>query len=196
MRSNYSLSNSLVSADDSALVIIDVQKHFINKLGKKKGQLLVSRIGWLVELAKMLDIPLIVTAEDIPSLGGIYPGLNKKLPPGLKVYNKMSFGLAAQPGIVRAVKRTKRKTMVLVGLETDVCVAHSALGLLKLGCKTVIVSDATGSPGAAHKAGMERVKNAGGIILPLKNLYYEWVRTVRKDTSIISRLGAPDGIKL
>ena len=181
---NNSLTDSLISADDSVLVVIDAQKHFINKLSKKKGRRLVNRIGWLVELSKMLDIPLIVTAEDTPKLGGISSTISKKLPPGLKIYNKMSFGLTDQNNIIKAIKSFNRKTMILVGMETDVCIAHSAIGLLRMEYKVVVISDATGSQGKAHEAGIERIKNAGGTVLPLKS------------NDIISRLGAPDAIKL
>jgi nicotinamidase-related amidase len=196
MHKRNPILQSLVRADDSALVIIDVQEHFIGKLNKKAGRLLISRIGWLAGLAGILGVPLIVTAEDIPRLGGIYPVLNKKLPPGLKLYNKMSFGLAGQPDIVRAVSRSGRKTMVLAGLETDVCVAQSALGLMELGYQVAVIPEAVGSPGPSHKKGLERIKQAGGLILPLKGLYYEWVRAVRKDKEVMRRLGAPDGVRL
>ena len=57
-------------------------------------------------------------------------------------------------------RRSGRKTAVLVGLETDVCVAHSALGLLGHGYQVAVVADATGSPGTAHGFGLERA--AGG----------------------------------
>lgn len=108
----------------------------------------------------------------------------------------MSFGLAAQKDIMKAIRRTGRQTAVLAGLETDVCIAHSAIGLLKLGYQVVVAPETTGSPGPAHEIGLERIRNAGGIILPLKSLYYEWVRTVKKNNDIISRLGAPGAIKL
>ncbi len=104
--------------------------------------------------------------------------LQNSLPPDTKIYNKMIFGLAAQPDILEAVQETGRKTAVLIGYETDVCITHSALGLIDLGYKVAVVADATGSPGEAHQIGLERIRGAGGIIVSAKSLYYEWVRTV------------------
>jgi nicotinamidase-related amidase len=78
------------------------------------------------------------------------------------------------------VEGTGRRTTVLVGLETDVCVAQSALGLLERGYRVVAVADATGSPGTAHAAGLARMRDAGVIIVETKNLYYEWLRTVER----------------
>jgi len=51
---------------------------------------------------------------------------------------------------------------------------------MDLGYKVVVVADATGSPGDAHQIGLERIRDAGGIIVSAKSLYYEWVRTVEK----------------
>jgi nicotinamidase-related amidase len=69
---------------------------------------------------------------------------------------------------------------VLVGLETDVCVAHSALGLLDRGYRVAVVRDATASPGEAHEAGIDRMRSAGAIVVTTKSLYYEWLRTVER----------------
>jgi hypothetical protein len=92
----------------------------------------------------------------------------------------MSFGLTADPVILAAVERTKRKTAVLVGLETDVCVAQSALGLLQRGYRVAVLADATGSPGTGHAFGLDRMRGAGALVLGLKGLYYEWLRTVER----------------
>ena len=66
----------------------------------------------------------------------------------------------------------------MVGLETDVCVAQSALGLLQEGFDVVAVADACGSPGTAHEFGLERMRGAGVMVTSAKTVYYEWVRTV------------------
>lgn len=190
------ISKCLIQSVDSALIIIDPQEHFLDKLGKQSARLLVKRIIWLIGVAKMMEIPVIVTAEDIPNLGGISMGIAKALASDTRIFNKMSFGFAAQSDILRAIRLTGRKTLALTGMETDVCIAHSALGLLGLDYQVVVIPEAVSSPDNGHKAGLERIKNAGGVIMPLKNLYYEWVRTVRKDKEVMRRMGAPPGIIL
>jgi len=135
---------------------------------------------WVIKVAKWLGVPLIVTAEDLPRTGNVSAEVVEILPLDTKIYNKMTFGLAAQPDILEAVQQTQRKTAVMIGYETDVCVTHSALGLMDLGYRVAVVADATGSPGEAHQIGLERIRGAGGIIVSAKSLYYEWVRTVEK----------------
>jgi nicotinamidase-related amidase len=200
MKENVSLHNSLIDVDDSVLIVIDVQERFMAKLPTEERELLANRIGWLISVATKLNVPLVVTAEDIPTLGSVAPQIAQELLPDTHIYNKMIFGLAADPEIMAAVKNTGRKTAILVGFDTDVCVAHSAIGLIQHGYQVVVVADATGSPGTAHKFGLERMRRAGVLVSSVRSLYYEWIRTVDRNSEFgkkyAKELGRPDGVAL
>ncbi len=168
---------SLLEADDSVLVVIDVQDIFLDKLPHAESERLLKSICWLTMLALWKQIPLVVTAEE-SSDQPLAHELAQTLPAGTPVFDKVSFGLAHQPDILAAVERTGRKTAVLVGLETDVCVMHSALGLLEKGYRVAVVADATGSPAPGQEMGLNRMKSAGVVIVDQKGLFYEWLRTI------------------
>jgi len=173
-------NSSLIDVNDSLLIVIDIQPSFVKKESKDGNNSLLQRMCWVIKVANWLNVPLVVTAEDIPHTGNISDEVAQVLPPNTKIFNKLSFGLAAQADILEAVQNTNRKAAVLIGYETDVCITHSALGLMDLGYRVVVVADATGSPGPAHEIGLERIRGAGGIIVSAKSLYYEWIRTVAK----------------
>jgi nicotinamidase-related amidase len=188
----------LIDRDDSILIVIDAQPAFLDKLPTRERSALVSHLCWLIGVATWLKIPLVVTAEDLPRLGGVVPEVARMLP-DTRPFNKMIFGLADDPAILAAVANTKRKTTILTGLETDVCVAQSALGLLERGYRVVAVADATGSPGTAHDAGISRMREAGVVIVNVRNLYYEWIRTVeqvRRFRTECANLLVPEGLRL
>jgi nicotinamidase-related amidase len=194
------LKQTLIDVHDSVLIIVDIQDYFLKKLQPERVELLISRVGWLMEISKLLKVPMVVTAEDADRLDGFSRCLAEKLPPDTPVFNKMVFGLTGQVEILEAVHKTGRKTAVLVGLETDVCVAQSAIGLLQAGYAVVAVSDATDSPGEAHETGLQRMRNAGVLVTSLKDIYYEWIRTVELSNSLGQQLkghiGTPKGIIL
>jgi nicotinamidase-related amidase len=192
-------ASTLLAAEDSVLIAIDVQPPFLRKLAPDVHQPLLQRICWLIGVANWLHIPVIVTAEDIPRDGTVDDQLAQYLLTDTAVYNKMVFNLAADPVILAAVDQVQRTTAILVGLETDVCVAHSALGLLGAGYRVAVVADATGAAGTAHQFGLERIRDAGGVIVGVKGLFYEWLRTVeqaRRFRRECGDLGLPDGIPL
>ena len=199
-RKQSNIQRALLDVDDCVLIIIDVQPPFLDKLPREDSQLLRNRICWLIGVAGWLHVPLVVTAEDIAREGGVDPQVARALPVGIQVHNKMVFDLAADPAIMAAVAQTGRKAALLVGLETDVCVAHSALGLLGHGYQVAVVADATGSPGTAHGFGLERAADAGALITSVKSLFYEWMRTVERArqfrTATARTLAIPDGVRL
>ena len=56
----------LIERSSSVLIVIDVLDNFLDKLAFHERSPLVSRIGWLIQVATILDIPLIATVEDAP----------------------------------------------------------------------------------------------------------------------------------
>lgn len=190
-------STSLLDVNDSLLIVIDIQPSFVKKENSEDHNPLLQRMCWIIKVANWLNLPLVVTAEDIPNSGNISDEVAQVLPQDTKIYNKMIFGLAAQSDILAAVQQTNRKTAVLIGYETDVCVTHSALGLLDLGYQVAVVADATGSPGNNHQIGLDRIRGAGGIIVSAKSLYYEWIRTVAKSNEFEGlEIPTPEGMTL
>lgn len=164
----------LLDREDSVLLVIDAQPGFLG-VGSESA---VDRMAWLVAVAARLDVPVIVTEEEPERKGVTHALVANRLPAGTPVFTKPTFGLAATPEILSAVRATKRGTAVVVGCETDVCVAQSAIGLRAAGFECVVVEDATFSPGEMHERGLARVLSAGVARNHAKGVTYEWLRTV------------------
>ena len=182
----------LFHRNTSCLVVIDVQQYFLGKLPLDQRAPLVARIAWLMRVARALGIPLIATAEDIADNGPLVAELAALLPEGQAVFDKLVFGLHDQPDIRAAVDASGRKAFVLVGLETDVCIAHSALGLAAAGHRVAVLEDGTGSPPPHHAAGLARLRDAGVTVTTVKGIYYEWLR----DLATLAKLKAAIGTEL
>ena len=83
------------------------------------------------------------------------------------------------------MRATGRPVAVLTGFETDVCVAQSALGLLELGLRAVVVQDACFSTSAqAHRFGLERLAGTGVERSHAKGVAFEWMATVEEGRAI------------
>lgn len=192
------MQHGLFNRDRSCLIVIDVQNYFLAKLPPGWRAPLVARIAWLMRVARALDIPVIATAEDIAGNGTLVPELTAKLPPDTAVHDKMVFGLAGQTDILAAVRHTGRSECVLAGLETDVCIAHSAIGLMDQHMRVAVIEDATASPPPHHEAGLRRIAAAGGLITTCKGIHYEWVRDLATLAKLRAQIGTelPDGLTL
>jgi nicotinamidase-related amidase len=152
----------------------------------------------MMRVAGALRIPILATAEDIARDGPLVPELAALLPPAQAVFDKHVFGLMGQDDIAEAVRSTGRGGFVLVGLETDVCVAHSALGLMAAGHRVAVIDNASGSPGADHEAGLARLRQAGVVVTSVKGMYYEWVRDLATHAKVMDAVGRtpPPGVTL
>jgi nicotinamidase-related amidase len=190
------MTGGLIDAADSALVVVDAQPGFLSRLEPHAAEAIVERIAWLVRVAAHLGIPIVATEEEPEHNGRTDARIAVSLTGGVVAMRKAVFGLADQDDILAAVATTGRRTVVLVGLETDVCVAHSGIGLADRGYRVVALSDATGSPADGHVAGLERMRDGGILVTTTKGLFYEWVRTVARAYEVQAATRPPGGLGL
>lgn len=180
------IKQNLINVDDSVLIVIDVQDHFLAKYDNAISQPVVEKAAWMVRLAGALNVPVVVMGEDIDNNGTVNQLILDALPDDTKVHNKNSFGLAGQPEILADVASTGRNTAVLIGMETDVCVAQSALGLMENGYQVVVAKDAVATTVGDDEIGLDRMRDAGAVISSVKAIHYEWLRTVEKTIAVYS----------
>lgn len=172
----------LIERDDSVLLVIDLQPGFwgerLSKEDAGRAVQVVERATWLAATARVLGVPAVVTEESPADNGPTAQDVLAAVGPETPVLTKPVFGLASCPDIMAAIAATGRHTAALVGFETDVCVTHSAAGLLEAGFRVAVVQDAVYSPCGAHDPGVARLRDLGVELVHCKGLYYEWVRTL------------------
>ena len=188
MSKNTDIRKSLVDVDDSVLLVIDIQDHFLNKYDSAVSRPLLDKVVWLLKIACCLDVPVIAMAEDIDNAGNLNSAILDALPNKLKVHNKNAFGLAGNPEILADVDATGRKTAILVGTETDVCVAQSALGLMECGYRVVVLKDAIATTAGDQQTGLNRMHDAGAVFGAHKLSRHHSERVLRVDIDVIEQL--------
>jgi nicotinamidase-related amidase len=156
-----------------------------------RGEATVASIAWLCGMAARIGVPIVATEERPEREGSTDARVLERLPAGTPVIEKPTFGLCGCPAAVEAIAATGRRTAVLTGFETDVCVAQSAIGLLDLGYRTVVVDDAAYTTSDRdHAGGMARMTAAGVEPSRCKGLIFEWLREVAYAIEILD--GAKD----
>jgi len=182
----------LVRREESVLVVVDAQPGFV--AAEEAGAKALQRIAWMAGAATLLDVPVVVVEEGPQRNGHTDPSILERLP-GAPVIQKLTFGLTGHEPAVEAVRATGRGTAVLVGFETDVCVAQSAIGLLELGLRAVVLEDAVYTNSAReHERGLTRMSSAGVERSHCKGLLFEWLHYVDRaleDFPQLKALGTP-----
>lgn len=180
MTTKSQIQHSLAQVDDCVLVVIDIQDYFLKKYSTEVSSAVLEKSVWLIKLAKALKVPVVAMAEDINNVGNLSKAVLEVLPANLQVHNKNTFGLGGHSDILQDIEKTGRTTAVIIGMETDVCVAHSALHLINQGYEVVVVKDAVATTSEFDSdVGLNRMRHAGAAISSTKAIYYEWLASVK-----------------
>src|SRR5439155_2799717 len=106
-------------------------------------------------------------------LGPTVPELAARLP---ERPDKVAFSCCAIPSVVETFPRTARPKIVLAGIETHVCVLHTALDLLALDFRVYIPVDAVSARGRLdHDVALRRLEDAGAVLTTTETCVFEWV---------------------
>jgi len=160
-----------MSASDTALLVIDVQEKLLVKIPTAKS--LVRNIAFLIDAAKVLDVPVTATEQYPKGLGPTAAELAQRLP---SRPDKVAFSCCAIPSVVEGFRRLARHKIVLAGMETHVCVLQTALDLLAQGFRVYVPADAVASRYAIdHEQALHRLDRAGAIITSSETAVFEWL---------------------
>ena len=138
------------------------------------GAAVVANARRLLEAARMLDIPVIVTEQNAKGLGPTLPELLPKTNDA--VFHKTSFDACRMPGFLDRLP--ERSDLVIAGCETHVCVLQTTLGLIEAGRRVWLVRDAVGSRRAESKeTAIRRMERHGAEIVTTEMVIFEWLET-------------------
>jgi len=160
-----------LTAEGGALLVVDLQEKLIPRIEGKDRMLARSLV--LVQAAQILGLPVLATEQYPRGLGSTiepFAGLIPDRPA------KTSFHCLGAPGIQDKLGDLGVKHVTLTGIETHVCVAQTALELLRLGYRVQIPIDAVGSRFAIDRdAAIRRLEQLGAVISTSEAILFEWL---------------------
>ena len=122
---------------------------------------------------------MVVTIErPIDYKGSLPKTLKRQLADRAEFFEKDFFDLTKEKKIASYLARLKKKQVIVVGCETDVCVLQSCLGLLALGYEVYVVEDLLFSSSHNVHSAVARMQAEGAVFLTYKTLYYELIEAV------------------
>lgn len=162
-----------------ALVIIDIQERLVPAMGQKDT--VIANCQHLIEIAKLMQIPTLLTEQYPKGLGPTIPEIRDALAVYAPVV-KTSFSCCGEPAFADALKTTERKTVLLTGMETHVCVLQTALDLMNQGFAVHLVRDAVCSRTQDNwQTGVEFMRDAGAVITCTETVLFQLLKTAGTD---------------
>jgi len=168
-----------IAPDHCLGVIIDVQEFFLSQAGKRRCSTIKRNIKDFARLLGYFRVPIVVTLErPVDQKGPLPKEINEHLGNLKEVFEKSFFDLTKEKKIRDYLGRLKKRQVILVGCETDVCVLQSCLGFLSLGYEVFVVEDLLFSSSRNVGSAIARMETEGAIVLTYKSLFYELVGAV------------------
>jgi hypothetical protein len=153
------------------LAVIDIQDR-LARVVPGCGEI-VERTVRLARAAELLGVRRGLTEQYPRGLGPTLPSVAACMPPAEE---KIAFS-AAGCGCLAVETRGDIESVVLAGLETQVCILQTALDLLARGTVVFVVVDAVGSRFAIdHETALRRLEHAGVVLTTSESLLFEWCR--------------------
>lgn len=138
---------ALIDPTDTVILLLDHQSGLFQTVKDIPVADLRRNVAMLARLASLLGIPVITTAsEPNGSNGPLMPEIHQDAPHAVYVPRKGEVNAWDNDDFVAAVKSTGRKTLVMAGVWTSVCVMFPALDTSVAGYDVYAVIDASGDP--------------------------------------------------
>jgi nicotinamidase-related amidase len=189
---------ALVDASDVAILLLDHQAGLFQTVKDIGIAELRANTVMLAKLATLLKIPVITTASEPNGPNGpLMPEIHQFAPHAVYVPRKGEVNAWDNEDFVKTVRATGKKTLIMAGVWTSVCVMFPALDATAAGFKVYAVTDASGDPSEmASRTTVARFAQAG--IVPtstnavLSELHRTWNRPEAAELAKLYALTAPN----
>ena len=169
----------MIDPNDAVMLLIDHQSGLFQLVRDIDLPVLRSHATALAKLSYLAKIPTFTTASvpDGPN-GPLIPEIHQHNPDAVYIPRTGQINAWDNPAWVEAIEKTKRKTLLIAGTLTSVCMAFPALSALVAGYKVFCIVDASGNwSKMATDLTIARVVQAGAIPIDMFALLAEIMGT-------------------
>ncbi|WP_375195958.1 isochorismatase family protein [Sphingobium sp.] len=189
---------ALIDPSDALILLLDHQSGLFQTVKDIAVSDLRRNVEMIARLATLLDIPVITTASEPAGPNGpLMPEIHSHAPHAVYVPRKGEVNAWDNDDFVAEVRSTGRKTLIMAGVWTSVCVMFPALDAHAAGYDVYVVLDASGDPSQmASRVSLARFVQGG--VKPtstnalLSELHRTWARPEAADLAALYGLVAPN----
>ncbi len=176
----------ILNRDDVVLVIIDIQERLARVMDEREK--VIENVQHLLELSRLFNIPVVVTEQYPRGLGQTVDEIKECLPEYAPI-EKITFSCCDESAFMEKIKAIGKKTLLVTGMETHICVLQTCLGLLDNGYNVHLISDAVTSRKQDDKTlAIETMREAGAVITCTETVLFQILKNAgTEEFKIISR---------
>jgi nicotinamidase-related amidase len=175
-----SVYGQFLAREDCLLLLVDIQKSMLDLCVQK--DMVVKNCAALIDIVSIFEIPVFFSQHNAKKLGGFLSELVAKVQHPA-IHDKLEFSCLENEGIAQALENLGRRTILLAGLETHVCIFHTGAHAVRLGYQVHVAGDAVTSRSPFNwETGLRRLERAGVVISSTEMIIFE----------LLNRAGTPE----
>src|SRR6058998_3077104 len=156
---------TMIDPDDAVMLLIDHQSGLFQLVRDIDQPVLRSNVSALAKVSRLAKIPTFTTASvpDGPN-GPLIPEIHQFNPEAVYIPRTGQINAWDNPKWVEAIEKTRRRTLLIAGTLTSVCMSFPTLSALAAGYKVFAIVDASGNwSKMATDLTIARVAQAGAM---------------------------------
>jgi nicotinamidase-related amidase len=162
----------VATCKDSLLLVIDFQAAMLKVI--ESWEQTAGKVNQLIQAAHALAIPLLVTEQYRKGLGETIPEVARQMK-SPTVFHKEHFSACLERDFLATLGSFDRAKIVIVGMETHVCVLQTGLDLIKAGYQVHLVADGVASRTTENRdLAIGIFREAGAIITSTEIVIFQW----------------------
>ena len=160
-----------INREDAVLVLVDFQERLMPAMGNQEKVL--AQAAMLTTGCKEFDIPVLVTQQYTKGMGETVDPVKTALGE-FSYIEKKEFSCWQNPDFKKALEETGRKTVIVCGCETHVCVQQTVLDLLEAGYNVYVAGDCVSSRKKyTRDTAIARMAGAGAVVTCAETALFE-----------------------
>lgn len=165
------------------LLVVDVQERLAAAMPEERFSRLIANAEVLLETARVLKMPVLATEQYPKGLGPTVPRLRERLGAvGVAPIEKMTFDALGEPRAATALASHDPSAVVVLGMESHVCVFQTVRELRRRRIRTVVALDAVTSRTEENRlAGLALAERCGAAPMPTESILFDLLERAGTD---------------
>ena len=174
------MKRSLLTSEDTGLIIVDAQERLMQAMTDPDRA--SDRIVKLLHLARVFDLPVVLTEQNPGFLGPTIPAVKEVLPE-YRPIEKLDFDCCNVHSFQALLREKALCNLILTGVETHICIFQTCISLLKQGYAVHVPHHAVDSRTPDNwQIGLSLMRDAGAVITSAETIIFQ----------ILQRAGTPE----
>ncbi len=165
----------MITKENSCFLVLDMQSKLFPHIYDFHGLEITSLK--IIEGMKNLNIPILVTEQYPKGIGATIPSVQTALDEDYKPIEKLTFSCCGEEQFLHKLKSLGKKNVIIIGIESHICVLQTCLELIEYGYQPVLVDECISSRKLNDKTvAIQRMRQSGAIITTYESILFELCR--------------------